>query len=62
MKNPTAEISITFDIGMLAQLALKEASKMRIFKGKELSSEAVFYNDDETMFNGIKIIATDPNP
>jgi len=52
---PKIVISVTFDIGMLAQLALDEAQKMKHFKGLNIKSEPVYFDHDETCFDGIKI-------
>ena len=53
-------ISATFDIGCLAELALREASKMPVFEGKDLQFVAVYYNNEDTFFEGIKVTAVEP--
>jgi len=58
-KKPTVTVSVVFDIGFLALIALEAASKMEQFSGKKLKSEAVFYNNDETIFDGIKVSTTE---
>jgi len=56
MKN-TPKISVTFDIGCLDRLALKEAQNIPMFKGKTLESETVFSELGEQYFEGIKVTA-----
>jgi hypothetical protein len=54
MKNSPI-ISVTFDLGCLAELAMKQASTMPMFKDVELFSRAEFETHHEEYFVGITI-------
>lgn len=58
--NPPLEKSVTFDIGLLAQLALAQASKMPCFKGDDLFSEPVYSDHGGDCFEGIKVTNRQP--
>jgi len=59
MLNP--KFSAVFDYGCLAELALREAANMPIFRGKPLVIEAVYADESQTYFEGIRVCVDESN-
>lgn len=56
METTTPKVSVVFELSALEEIAIQQASKLSLFKGCDLESEAVFEQND--FFVGVRVIAS----